>query len=65
MNVIIVDAFIVMKKYAFSSHELHRKMEELERKHSKHFKDVYEALNYLLEKDRLIDDQQDRKLIGF
>ena len=64
-SVSIVRAFIALKQFILGYDELSIKLKELENRYDKRFKDVYEALNYLLEKDKLIDDQKDRKLIGY
>jgi len=37
----------------------------LESKYNKQFGDVYEAMNYLLQKDNLEVEQKQRKRIGF
>ena len=34
-------------------------------KYNKQFKDVYEAMNYLLQKDKKQKEQSDRKRIGY
>jgi len=65
MNIAIVEAFISLKEFALNYKDLADKLKELESKHNKHFKDVYEALNYLLQKDNLDTDQKNRKRIGF
>ena len=65
MNIAIVEAFISLKEFALNYKDLADKLKELESKHNKHFKDVYEALNYLLQKDNLDTDQKNRKRIGY
>jgi hypothetical protein len=41
------------------------KLNELEAKYDQQFKDVYDAINFLLAKENLVSEQQDRKRIGF
>ena len=41
------------------------KLKELEAKYDKNFADVYEALNYLLDKNKLETEQANRRQIGF
>lgn len=41
------------------------KLKKLENKTNKKFKDVYEALDYLLQKDKIEVEQKNRKRIGF
>jgi hypothetical protein len=65
MNIAIVEAFIALKEFALNYKELSEKFAKLERKNNKQFKDVYEALTYLLDKDKIDVDQQKRKRIGF
>ncbi len=65
MNIAIVDAFIALKEFAFTYKELADKIIEIESKNNKQFKDVYEAINYLLQKDKQEVDQKERKRIGY
>lgn len=64
-SISIVRAFILLKQMAFNYQELSDKISELESKYNRQFKDVYEAINYLLEKDKISDNQQNRKKIGY
>ena len=64
-SVAIVRAFISIKKFVLSHKELTAKLKELEKRYNKSFKDVYEAINYLLQKDKQIVDFKERKQIGF
>lgn len=65
VNIQIVRAFVFMRKYALTHHDLTRKLQELENQYDKKFDDVYEALRYLLEKDKQQSDKVNRKRIGF
>ena len=65
VNISIMRAFVFTRKYALTHKELTKKMSELERKYNKKFKDVYEVLNYLLNKDKLVGEQKKRKRIGY
>ena len=65
MNIAIVEAFISLKQFALNYKELSKKIKELENKYNKQFKDVYEAINYLLQKDKQETEQQGRKRIGY
>ncbi len=64
-SVAIVRAFIAIKQFVLSHKELTAKLKELENKYNKQFKDVYEAINYLLQKDKVEVDFKQRKQIGF
>jgi len=65
VNIQIVRAFVFLRQYALSHKDLTGKLKELESRYNKQFKDVYEAINYLLQKDRLETEQRERKRIGF
>ena len=65
VNIQIVRAFVFLRQYALTNTDLTNKLKELESRYNKQFKDVYEALNYLLKKDKCINEQNLRKRIGF
>jgi hypothetical protein len=64
-SVAIVRAFITLKQFILNYKELSDKLKELESKYNRQFKDVYEAINYLLRKDKQETEQRERKQIGF
>ena len=53
-SIAIVRAFIALKQYALQYKDLGEKLSLLETKYNKQFKDVYEAINYLLKKDKAV-----------
>jgi len=57
MNIAIVEAFIALKQVALDYQAVSEKLMELEGKYNKQFSDVYEAIRFLMQKDR--------KRIGF
>jgi len=65
VNIQIVRAFVFLRKYALSHAELTQKLRELETKYNKQFNDVFEAINFLLQKDKTLVEQKNRKKIGF
>ena len=65
VNISIVRAFVYIRQYALTHKDLTEKLKELETRYNKKFKDVYEALNYLLQKDKQQTEQNKRKRIGF
>ena len=65
INIQIVRAFVFIRKYALSHQELTAKLQVLEGKYDKKFTDIYEALNYLIEKDKKEIEQKHRTRIGF
>ena len=61
VNIAIMRAFVMIRQYALTHKELTDKLKEIGGK----FTDVYEAINYLLEKDKIQIEKQQRKRIGF
>ncbi len=61
VNITIMRAFVMIRKYALTYHELSERLKKIEGK----FTDVYEAINYLLNKDKVQEEQNSRKRIGF
>lgn len=65
VNIQIVRAFVFIRQYALSHKDLSDKLRELETRYNKHFKDIGEALKYLLQKDKQVETFKKRKRIGF
>ena len=65
VNIAIMRAFVFMRQYALSHTDLTDKLKQLEAKYDQQFKDVYDAINILLQKDILETEQQERKRIGY
>ena len=65
VNISIMRAFVFMRQYALTHKDLTEKLNELESRYNKQFKDVYEAINFLLKKDKQQKLQNERKRIGF
>lgn len=65
VNIQIVRAFVFLRKYALSHSELTLKLQELETKYNRQFKDVFEAINFLLQKNKVQSEQLNRKRIGY
>ena len=57
--------FVLMRQYAFTHSDITKKLNELETKFNKKFIDVYEAIDYLLTKDKQETEQKQRKRIEF
>lgn len=64
-SISIVRAFISLKQFVLSYSEISNKLKELENKYDKNFKDVFEAINYLLNKEQQEKEQKERTKIGF
>lgn len=65
VNIQIVRSFVLMRQYALTHKDLTDKLKEMESTYNKQFRDVHEAINYLLQKDKQDTDQKNRKNIGF
>lgn len=65
VNISIMRAFVVLREFALSNKDLTRKLKEIEGKYDKKFKDVYDAINFLLQKDNAQQAQQKRRRIGY
>ena len=65
MSIFIVRAFVVLRNFALTHQELTLQIKELENKYDMQFKDIQEALTYLLEKDKQNIIQNQRRPIGF
>jgi hypothetical protein len=65
VNISIMRAFVFMRQYALNHKDLTKKLQELESKYDKQFKDVYDAINFLLHKDTQETEQKQRKRKGF
>ncbi|RLD59968.1 MAG: ORF6N domain-containing protein [Bacteroidetes bacterium] len=64
-SIAVVRAFIALKQFTLNYKEIADKLKELESKYNKQFKDVYEAINHLLQKDKQETKQRERKRIGY
>jgi hypothetical protein len=65
VNIAIMRAFVFVRQYALNHKDLTDKLKKLERKYNRQFKDVYEAINYLMQKDKIEVEQKQRRRIGF
>mgnify|MGYP000527750697 CR=1 FL=1 len=65
VSISIIRAFIELKKMVLSHKEILEKLKLIETKYDKQFDDVFEAINYLLKKDNLEKQIEDRKKIGY
>lgn len=65
VNIAIMRAFVFTRQLAMQHIDLNKQLKELEIKFNKQFKDIYDALDYLLNKEKLVEEQKKRKRIGF
>jgi flagellar capping protein FliD len=59
VNIAIMRAFVMMRKYAMNFKDLKDKLDELEARYDHKFEDIYEVL------DQLLSPTNERKEIGF
>ena len=64
-SVSIVRSFIALKQYALSHQELTKQLKTLEHKYDKQFEDIYEAINYLIQKNTQETEQKTGRRIGY
>ena len=65
LNIAIIRVFVFIRQYALSHKDLTEKLKELETRYNKQFKDVYDAINYLMNKDKQVTEFKERKRIGY
>lgn len=65
VNISIMRVFVALKQMVLGNAAIAKKLEELETKYNKQFKDVYEALSYLMETKKTETKQSQRTKIGF
>jgi hypothetical protein len=65
INLAIVRAFIALRQMAHQYKELAEKLAEIEQSSNKKFKDIYQALQFLLNKKQQEVDFSKRERIGF
>ena len=65
MNIVIMRAFVLLRQFALTYHELSEQLQALEQRHDQKFSDVEEVLKYLLQKDNRIKSQEERKRLGY
>lgn len=65
VNIAIMRTFVFLRQHALTHKDLTEKLNEMEKQYNKQFKDVYEAINYLIGKDKQVEKQGKRKQIGY
>lgn len=65
VSIAIIRAFVMLRHYALNFTELKKQIKKMEKEMNRKFKDVYEALNFLLNKDKHETLQKERKRIGY
>ena len=65
VNISIMRTFVFIRQYALSHKDLTAQLKKQEEKYDLQFKDIHDAIRFLLNKDRKVTQQQTRKRIGF
>ena len=65
VNIAIMRTFVLIRKHAIEHQDFNKKLNVLETKDDKKFGDIYEALNYLLQREESEKKQKERKQIDF
>lgn len=65
VNISIMRAFVFMRQYALTHKDLTDKLKQLEKKYDKQFKDIHDAISYLIAKEVQNEKQINRKKIGY
>lgn len=65
VNIAIIRTFVLIRRYALSFAELSIKIKQLEKKYNNNFKEVFKALDFLLNEKQQQQDLKNRKRIGF
>jgi hypothetical protein len=65
VNINIMRAFVMMRQFALTYHELSEKLLELEKQHNQKFDDIEQVLKYLMQKDNQNAQQTQRKQVGY
>lgn len=65
VNIAIIRAFVVLRQHLADYKDLKEEIAKLEKQMNVQFKDINQALHYLLNKDQQEKDQANRKQIGY
>ena len=65
VNIAIMRTFVMIRRFAIEHKELNSKLLEMESKYEKQFRDIYEALNFIIKRDETETLQKKRNQIGY
>jgi hypothetical protein len=65
VNIAIMRTFVLIRQHALQYKDLQEKLMKLEKRSNKNFKEIYHALNLLLEDKSVQEEQKAREPIGF
>jgi ORF6N domain len=65
VNISIMRIFVAIRQTAIQHKDLAEKILKLEKKYNKNFKDIFKAIDYLVNEKQIQQNFKDRKRIGF
>jgi len=65
VNIAIIRTFVLVRQYTLNYKELQDKLQKLDKKNAKNFKEIYHVLNLLIEDKTQQEALQNREPIGF
>ncbi len=65
VNIAIIRTFVLIRQHALNYKDLQQKLQMLEKKYNKNFKEIYHALNLLVEDKTQQQELANREPIGF
>ncbi len=65
VNIAIIRIFVLVRQHALNYKDLQDKLQKLEKENNKNFKEIYQALNLLIDDKSIQDAQAAREPIGF
>lgn len=65
VNISIMRAFVALRQHLTDYSNLKEQIAQIEKEMNVKFKDIHQAMNYLLQKDKVQIEQQNRERIGF
>lgn len=65
VNIAIMRAFVLLRQHLTDYKDLKEQIAKLEKEMNIKFKDINQALNYLLQKDKAVIERENRERIGF
>jgi phage regulator Rha-like protein len=65
MNIAIVRAFVALRKTLLNIENLQNHIQELETKYDKQFEDIFEAIQFLITDNEIVENKSERVKIGY
>lgn len=65
VNIAIIRTFVLIRQHALNHKDLQEKLQQLEKEYNKNYKEIYTALNLLVENETILDTGANREPIGF